>query len=198
MQLVFDQAGLKNEVTAPSVVNVFRVATLTAGKTGRFGKMNAYLTDYYAAGGSGRPNVHLYFDPHWAERPDTLGKILASQVDDLTRSIPDAYKRSALVGEFGVDERSDVAKCNAHAMDADSRATLYQQVVNNPTVKRDLQMILFWRLFSLKNLMKPADNCDQFFGMTTNDWPHAASPADALGTFTEAGQDLLKAAHSRR
>ena len=198
MQLVFDRAGVRNEILMPSVVNVFRVPALTAGRTGRYGKMNAYLADYYRSGGSGRPNVHLYFDPGWGDRPSELGKILEDQVAEIARSVPDAYGGQAIVGEIGVADQSDVAKCNAHAMTEDARASLYQQVAGSQAVKREVEIMLFWRLFSLEGMMKPLDNCDQFYGMTRRDWSHVESPAEALDTFTPSGRNLLRAAQGQR
>ena len=198
MQRVFDRAGLRNEVLMPSIVNVFRVDALTAGKTGRFGKMKAYLSQYYMSGGSGRPNIHLYFDPHWSNRADHLAQILGAEIASLNEFVPQQYKGTVLIGETGIALTSDVPKCNAHAMPGPSRVVLYKDMVESPALDRGAQAILFWRLFGLKDRMPDASNCDQFYGVTNNEWPSVATPKDALSTFMPGGRDLLNAANKRK
>lgn len=197
MQLVFDRSGIKNEVVMPSIVNVYKFDAPTAIK-GRYGKMSTYLADYYASGGSGRPNIHLYFDPRWANQPEALAKILGSEIAKVAQSLPDPYKGALMIGETGVTSLSDVSKCNAFAMRPSSKTSLYQAMVENPDFSRNAQMILFWRLFGLEHLTREPDNCDQFNGMTSNAWSRVENPEQALGTFTETGLDLLKAARPRR
>ena len=190
MQLVFDRSGLGNEVLMPSVVSVFRFNATTA-VTGRFGRANAYLQAYYRAGGSGRPNVHLYPDVHWAKQPAEMSKILEDEIKRVNNMVPDAYRGSLLVGETAVHALSDVPQCNAHAMAGSARAELYGDLLDNPGINRGAGAVLFWRLFGLEGMTPNADNCDQFNGATSNAWRDVKSPPDALSTFNQTGIDLL-------
>ena len=54
MQVIFDRAGLRNEVLMPSIVNVYK-GSMSRVNCGRYDKMRVYMNDYYASGGSGRP-----------------------------------------------------------------------------------------------------------------------------------------------
>ena len=58
---------------------------------------------------------------------------------------------------------------------------------------RITQMFLFWRLFGLEGLIKWVDDCDQFYGVTSNAWPGVTTPAAALATFGQTGLGMLNA-----
>ena len=197
MQLVFDGARLKNEVLMPSIVNVFQFEAPTA-VTGRYGKINSYLSAYYRAGGSGRPNIHLYYDPRWASQPGGLIGVLGTEIAQATQSTPAPYKGALMIGETGAAVQSGVAKCDVNAMKASSQDDLYRAMVKDGAINHGAQAVLFWRLFGLKGLTPEADNCDQFYGMTNDAWPHVENPAEALRSFNKTGADVLNAIEHRR
>ena len=80
LQLVFDRAGLKNEITTPSFVDAYSLGPFPA-TAGRYGNVNSYLDAYYRAGGSGRPTIHLYFDPHWEKQEGALAEVLEDETE---------------------------------------------------------------------------------------------------------------------
>ncbi len=197
MQLVFDRAGIKNEVTMPSVVNTYTFGVPNAIK-GKYGKMSTYIASYYASGGSGRPNIHLYFDPRWEKQPEALANILGRELVEITQSVAKPYRDAVLIGETGVNVRSNVAKCNVFAISSTSQALLYKALIDSVDINRVAQMLLFWRLFGLEHLTANPDSCAQFNGMTGNAWSQVVNPEQALGTFTQTGLDVLRTVRERR
>jgi hypothetical protein len=191
MQMVFDSAGIKNEVLMPSIVNVYK-GKMSGSGGGMFSTLRLYLNAYYASGGSGRPNIHIYFNPNLTHGVHSIKTIPRSGLESVGSSVPPPYKNTTIIGEIGVATSSTVPKCNANALQDVSRAILYTDVIKSRVFNRKAQMILFWRLFGLAGLMRPVDACDQFYGVTNNAWPGVRSPAGALGTFSQTGRDMLK------
>ncbi len=196
MQMIFDRSGLKNEVLMPSIVNVYKGRMRTVGG-GKYGTLNSYLRDYYASGGSGRPNIHWYYDPRWGGTVDALSRVLEGEIEALESSIPPAYKRALLIGETGISALSGVRKCDEHGLADASRKVLYVDLVKSPAFSRNTQMILFWRLLGLEGLTPEADNCDQYFGITSRNWPSVTSSPDVLGTLSQTGAAMLNAIDQR-
>jgi hypothetical protein len=191
-QMIFDRIGLKNEVLMPSIVNAYKGRMNTPGG-GKYGTLHSYLRDYYAAGGSGRPNIHWYYDPRWGSSAETLNRVLEGEIQGLGNSVPPTYRRTFLIGETGISALSGVAKCNAHGLADASRKVLYVDMIKSAIFSHNAHMILFWRLLGLEGLTPEEDNCDQFYGITTKDWPSATTPAGALGTLSQTGSDMLNA-----
>jgi len=192
MQMIFDRAGLKNEVLMPSIVNVYK-GRMNAQSGGKYGTLHSYFRDYYASGGSGRPNIHLYYDPRWGNTANALNRVLEHEIQALENSIPAAYKRSLLIGETGIKALSGVAKCDAHALPDALRNVLYVDMIKSSAFNQHTQMILFWRLLGLAGFTRDRDNCDQFNGVTSNAWPGVQNPSAALGTFSTTGLGMLSA-----
>lgn len=189
MQTVFDRVGIENEVLMPSIVNVYNHTD--SDRKEKYGKNIAYIEEYYRIGGSGRPNVHFYYNPHRSDNIETLSTILVAEVAKIAQSAPEAYRGALLIGETGVSAPAAVAQCNNRSLEEDDRAALYRVFIDDLAGAKTARIVLFWRLLGLERLTKTPDDCDQFFGMTNNQWPFVRTEADARQTLKRTNFDLL-------
>lgn len=167
---VFWFYGLENEITTPSFVNAFGGA-LSESPSSIPDKFRVYLKDYYSSGGSGRPNIHLYYayygsEPTFTSVADYVGN-LASSLASAAQGTPSQYQKRILVGEAGVPYQG--AGCSSGGVPENMtnvRNGIYSGLVQNSTVNSSAEMLLFWRLAYQNEV--PADGkplgCGAYYG----------------------------------
>lgn len=191
MEAAFRSAHLPNEVLPPSIVNSFNFTPPPTG-TYHFWKLVEYMKQYYTAGGTGRPNIHIYFDVNWSSDNAILTNLVENAVLNLNTIIPKQYQKRTIIGETGVVAQTGNAVCDKQALPESRRADLYQRLISSGSLRENTDTFLFWRLFDLQGT--EGAGCDQFDGVTDTRWSLVASARDALGSLTPTGNALLQAA----
>jgi hypothetical protein len=171
MAYAFWKNSLKNEITAPSIVNVYKgpmSEQVQPGPQNKFENMRIYMKDYYAAGGKGRPALHIYF----GGRPPAPSTTAADLVIDLEQglrtvlpSIPAQYQHHVEIGETGFPEASP--HCT-FGLSQTMRVEYYNHVFKSTYLKQNAEMVLFWRLAQVHPVPtdgKPLGDCEATFGV---------------------------------
>ncbi|MDF0501645.1 hypothetical protein POK33_13040 [Burkholderia cenocepacia] len=166
IQWVLNQYGIQVKTLMPSVVGAY------SGYQSPPSNLQAqYVTDYYSAGGSGAPNVHVYVrnDDAGQGYSVMLGK-LRNQVAAINASLPASQKGQIVLGETGASDRVDpycTASTSASTLEISQRDLYYAAVAADSQINSQVNMILFWRLMNLPVAQIP--NCEAFFGAVNQD-----------------------------
>jgi hypothetical protein len=169
---VFWKNDFKNEITAPSVVNVYKgpmsEQVRPGPKKSKFESMRIYMKDYYAAGGKGRPALHIYRGGQPLEASTTAEDLVVDLEQGLRAvlpSIPAQYNHHVEIGETGFPEASPHCTFGlSHTM----RVEYYKDVFKSTYLKQNVEMLLFWRLAQVDPVPtdgKPLGDCEATFGV---------------------------------
>jgi hypothetical protein len=171
MAYVFWKNDFKNEITAPSIVNVYKgpmSEQVRPGPKNKFENMRIYMKDYYAAGGKGRPALHIYYGGQ-PPAPSTTATDLVIDLEQGLRtvlpSIPTQYRRHVEIGETGFPEAS--SHCT-FGLNKTMRIEYYKDVFKSTYLKQNAEMLLFWRLAQIDPVPadgKPLGDCEATFGV---------------------------------
>lgn len=169
MAYAFWKNDLKNEITAPSIVNVFKGPMSEPVKPGnKFDTMRIYLKDYYAAGGKGRPALHIYYGGQKLAPSTTAADLVTDLEHGLAAvmpAIPAQYQHQVEIGETGFPEGSP--HCT-FGLNQDMRVEYYKDVFKSAYLKQNTEMVLFWRLAQVDAVPtdgKPLGDCEATFGV---------------------------------
>ena len=132
---VLSKYGVQVQVLSPSFVN----------------NKPSFVSAYYAAGGGGLPNVHIY-TPH-NSTPDSTIHFLRAQLGKYQAAVPRELRARFFMTETGValstaDDQPHSNTSGAVMNEAD-RNVLYQEIINDPTINQSTEAIAFWRLYDL-------------------------------------------------
>jgi hypothetical protein len=167
---VLDHYGAKVQTLMPSAV----------------GGNAQWVADYYAAGGSGLPNVHLYFPPG-----STVQQALSffeGKMAGFDQVVPPSMQNRIYLGEIGVAEAvGGCSAADASAMDDADQQALIQGVVTDPVVENATEAVVFWRLYDLPPTASGGNACENQFGITDI----AGTTYDGAGTALFGGIDAL-------
>ncbi len=152
----FANNGITNEVVAPSIA------------TGNFGP---YLTAYYQAGGSGRPNIHTYLSP--TTPADIVSKVQGF-VDAAAAAAPAQYANKVILGEYGLVDG------NWSLMSAANDSQMIQSMLTNADMNSKLSLSLLW------DYMDP--------GPVGNSWSMPSVSTPSIAQLSSYGQAIVSAA----
>jgi len=162
--------GVTVNFAAPSVVGP------TQGLAG-------WYTSYYAAGGVGAPNVHIYQNGLGVPGSATTASLFAqTQLNPLIAALPANYRNQVIWGETGFGE--NINGCTGpNSMDLADWSwydTMTAQMVtgSNTAISSAVQLLTVWRLDQLPQ----ANTCEATFGVVSSD----------LSTYEPAGVNLFQ------
>jgi hypothetical protein len=132
---VLGKYGVEVQILSPSFVN----------------NKPSFVSAYYAAGGGGLPNVHIY-TPH-NSTPDSTIHFLRAQLGKYQAAVPREMRTRFFMTETGValstaDDQPHSNTSGAVMNEAD-RNVLYQEIINDPTINQSTEAVVFWRLYDL-------------------------------------------------
>lgn len=171
IQTVLNYYGIPVKTSMPSVVGVY------AGYVPTPTNIQAqYMADYYAAGGTGVPNAHIYVrnDNAGQGYVDLLGK-LRLQVQAINAWLPTSQRGRLIIGETGAADRLAPYCTSASAgatLDIAQRDQYYAAVAADPTINAQVDKILFWRMMNLpvaQVTQAQIDGCEAFYGVVNDD-----------------------------
>ncbi|OGG56266.1 hypothetical protein A2680_00600, partial [Candidatus Kaiserbacteria bacterium RIFCSPHIGHO2_01_FULL_55_37] len=135
IKTAFAQRDVGNEVIAPSVVGYY-FGALSETPAGDYDQSRIWLKDYYAAGGGGRANIHIYCDPTRCNLSD--GAATASTIVNIYNNIRSGSSVGAMLTEFGIPVLE--GSCSNGAMADAQRAILFKNLATSGISP------YFWRL----------------------------------------------------
>jgi len=160
IQYLLDYYGLPINTLMPSVI-------------GNYNGRAQFISDYYAYGGSGLPNVHIYNSS--STYNDSVNSI-RSEVSAIAQVLPSSRQGQLVIGETG---HSDITPpyCpagSAGAMDPGQRAYEYAAIAEDSYINANAGVILFWRLmdFDPQQTQNLSPNCEPFFGVVPVGGPY--------------------------
>ncbi|MBK8201017.1 MAG: hypothetical protein IPK68_01375 [Bdellovibrionales bacterium] len=167
METAFRSASFDNEITAPSIVNVYH-GSLSAQVLTKYDALGFWLKDYYAAGGRGRPSVHVYYGYGMGAKNQSAAALkndLMSGIETVIKNIPTQYRQNIIVGEIGFPE--EVSAVCDDGITAENRETLYKSLIQDATLNKYVDVVLFWRLAKLNARASDGDflGCSSQFGI---------------------------------
>ncbi len=138
IESAFAASGIPNAITTPSIVGYY-FGPLSATPTGDYDQSRIWLEDYYAAGGGGRANVHIYCDPTRCDLGD--GAATASTIERIYDDIrAGAVGGAPVLSEVGLPVLEGSCDRSHGAMADAQRAILYGDLASSG-IPLD-----FWRL----------------------------------------------------
>jgi len=165
IQTVLNSYGLPVHTLMPSVVGVY------AGYSTQPPNLIAkYMSDYYAAGGTGLPNAHIYVNANASQGASFMLAGLRAQVVAISNALPASMKGQLYIGETGAADRLApycTADSQASTLDIAERDGYYASVAMDPTIASRTHTILFWRLMNLPIAQLP--QCDALYGVVHDD-----------------------------
>lgn len=179
-------ASLQNGVQW--ALNYFKlpVQTLMPSIVGAFPNMDipTYLSAYYAAYGTGLPNVHIYVDNATLAEANAANDFTAQfvqQVNRISAALPLPLQNQIYVTETGAAERDAnyCQKSNPNSMTPTQRAQLYAKIASNATTLAKVKSLLFWRL--VKGPSSEELGCETYFGVDVALSPSAGVSYNATG-----------------
>jgi hypothetical protein len=168
--------GITANLAAPSIVEAYK--QLDGGSIGA-----NYYQSYYAAGGLGAPNVHIY---EWGETSYIPAyQDLQTRLHTLSAALPSQYQTKVILGETGF---ADGANCSGpETIDANDWAWYDDAIAQTVTgadanSTQTVQLLTVWRLDQLANY---GDCQEATFGIISSDLttylPAAANMFSYLG-----------------
>ena len=162
---VINLYGISTYQTMPSIVGNY--SGYAPGVDARV----QFVSDYYAQGGIGFPNVHIYAPTNNPNTTyvDVLNAVRA-EVQAVTAAMPARLKGLLFLSETG---HADVTPpyCNADngtygdSIDPAQRAQEYEAIAADPVIVQDIAVLTFWRLMTLPPTQVPSAECESFFGV---------------------------------
>ncbi len=178
---VFYVNQLKNEITAPSIANVYG-GELKNAVQGKYDKLRYYLKDYYSASAElnspgGRPNIHLYFgaiDPRLSA--EQLVADYESGIQTAVADLPERFRGKLIIGETGFADALPVqCEPSMGGIPVAKREEAYLRYVQSEVVHREVEIMTLWRLFNLDDSPHPGYSlglCEATFGVVhAGEWP---------------------------
>ena len=141
---VLNQYGLQLQTLMPSMV------------TGN----EAFLTQYYAAGGTGLPNVHIYFSGK--NSVSSAVTWYEQAIERFQKALPANLANRIFITETGMP---DIAGgCVSGGILESDRQLLYSQLLGDSKITSATEGIIFWRLNDLPIGTVPGVPCESTFG----------------------------------
>lgn len=109
----------------------------------------SYLQSYYAAGGTGLPNLHIYFPPGQTVAQDVA--FMESQLTAYQKVVPPGLANRIMVSEIGVALRTaaNMSDTTDGILSQSDRMKLYSQILADPMINGSTEGMIFWRLYDL-------------------------------------------------
>ncbi len=171
IQWVLDYYGIETQMLMPSIV-------------GQWDKLNGiiddietwwYLALYYAYGGDGYPNLHLYRDDLYPDGTHGGAARMIEKVQEslqlLNTAIPSHYQNKIFLGEAGAaDNYADCASALVgNKLSIPQREVFYRGIAEDSLINTMTMGITFWRLMNLPANWIPGVPCESFFGVVHDD-----------------------------
>ena len=123
----------------------------------------SFIANYYAEGGTGLPNVHLYLPGN--STPSTGIALFESILSQVRNVLPAHLQNRIFITEAGVSTVQNACTVStAGAMNELDRAEYYRALLSSSTVKTAAEGLIFWRIYDLPAGKTPAVPCEETFG----------------------------------
>jgi hypothetical protein len=175
--------GISTNMLMPSVVGNY------SGYSPGVDSRVQYISDYYALGGAGLPNVHIYapvISP--ATTYSEVVSAISAEVQSIANVIPSSMIGHVLLGETGNADATPpyCAPPNGTtygpSIDPSQRANEYAAIAQDPTINTVVGQLNFWRLmeFSPQQTYSPSNpvlGCEAYYGVV----PYMGSYYNSVG-----------------
>ena len=138
------------EVIAPSLAGVYFGALSTSSQG--MPVFAGWLNDYYAQGGSGRPNVHIYYGGRGPLDGNSVSNWVASTFANLFVGVPAKYNANAILGETGATVLGDGGCSATDAMTDSEKGIAYSNLINDSRINTHASILSFWRLLPVSDV----------------------------------------------
>ncbi|ALN64841.1 hypothetical protein GLA29479_3990 [Lysobacter antibioticus] len=170
INFVLNHYGVVTNQTTPSITGAHETFLNNAGGDWSISARN-YMGAYYAVGGGGYPNVHLYRSGGSPPTADKMLSALRAGIVEVGKFVPTAYRGKMLLGEVGsFDLTSFCSPPQPHVgLPIAERDSLYRKIAADPTIGNATHMITFWRLMNLPMGSVPGHPCEPTYGVVHDD-----------------------------
>jgi len=160
-------SGLDIRATSPSLVGGWS----SSGVTGQDSSLSVWLTRYYAAGGGGSANIHVYRKAWDSLAPisSLLGQFRHT-LEFVDNSLPDSLRGRIVLGETGVSAFRDGCSSSTgySVLGEKARGDWYATLASDSVLNSHCEAILLWRLRSLPPRWLPSNPCESTYGLLTD------------------------------
>lgn len=165
MAYVFYLSGFSNEIIMPSIINTFS-GKLSSDPTSLEDKYAIYLNDYYAAGGKGRPNLHIY--PVSTDSESNAINVIPNVLARARLKVPNHLQNHFIVSETGLPLHS--SSCTI-GVNEDKRDRVYQGQITHPLINSSTDMLIYWRLARFNSIAPDGSQlgCESQLGVVRED-----------------------------
>jgi hypothetical protein len=174
----FASKNISLEIVAPSQSGVYWGWMSDQGKA--LPIFAGWLNDYYAQGGGGRPNVHIYYSTQGPLDGESVSNFVVKTFNNMYQGVPPQWTARGILGEHGATVRDDGGCAAADAMTDAAKATDYTKIING--LRNRASVIAFWRLLSI------ADSPPCHYGSVP-----ASAGLGAAGLFNASGNAVFQA-----
>lgn len=151
IQYYINNYGVQTQQTSPSVVGVY-----SGYGSGVSDPRGQYMKDYYAAGGQGYPNFHVYApskDPNTTYQ--AVVNAVSGEIVNLNNYLPTTFRGKMFLSETGSGAIDNVY-CPAPngttytaGIQPTQRANEYSGIASDANINSNVVMLTFWRLMRL-------------------------------------------------